>query len=214
ANGPAMRAKLLRLGGQEYRLLITLHHIVSDGWSLGILVREFAALYEAFLKGEASPLPELQFQYSDFSEWQRRRFEDGLFEDQFFYWEQQLKGDLPMLQLPFDRPRLPRQTFRGAVEYFHVSANTTAAINALSRRESATLFMSLLGIFNILLHRYTGKEDILVGVPIANRNQPEFEPLIGCFINMLALRASVSGDMSFEELLADIKEMTLEAYAN
>ncbi|MGE0127952.1 MAG: amino acid adenylation domain-containing protein [Blastocatellales bacterium] len=214
SRGPLLRATLLRLEPERHVVLFTLHHIISDGWSMGVLVREVGMLYEAFASRRPSPLPELPIQYADFAIWQRQWLGGEVLERQLAYWKKQLAGSPPMLALPTDRPRPAMQTFRGCVQSIALPAELSAAIKELSRQSDCTLFMILLAAFKALLHRYTGQEDILVGTVVANRNRAEIEPLIGFFVNTLALRADLSGDPSFRELLSRVRETTLGAYAH
>nr|QEO74622.1 Beta-ketoacyl synthase [uncultured bacterium] len=211
---PMMRATLLRLSQREHVLLVTLHHIASDGWSLGLLIGEFAALYASFAAGEPSPLAPLEIQYADFAEWQREWFRGEVLEAQLAYWKRQLGGSPPVLELPADRPRPAVQTFRGTSKLFTLPQELTDPLKQLSQRESVTLFMTLLAAFKVLLSRYTGETDILVGSVIANRNRVEIEPLIGFFVNTMILRTDLSGDPTFGELLARVRETALGAYAH
>ncbi|MEA2175560.1 MAG: hypothetical protein QOD00_3152, partial [Blastocatellia bacterium] len=214
SRGPMMRAKLLRLSSVEHLLLLTIHHIASDGWSMGVLVREMMAMYEAFSQGQRSTLPGLLIQYADFAFWQREWFQGEILEGQLNYWKQQLGGSLPVLELPSDRPRLPMQTFRGAVQPLLIPKPLTDALRQLGQQESVTLFMTLLAAFKVLLYRYTGETDILIGSSIANRNRIEIEDLIGFFVNMVVLRTDLSGDPTLRELLGRVKEVALGAYAH
>jgi hypothetical protein len=184
AHGPLVRVSLLRLSKEEHVLLVTMHHIISDGWSAGVLVRELVALYEAFSTGKPSPLPELPIQYSDYAVWQRQLLQGDALEAPLSYWKKQL-ADVPVLQLPTDRPRPAVQEFRGATHFFELPPALIEQFRALSRREGATLYMSLLAVFKVFLHRYTGQDDIVVGSPIADRQRPEIEGLIGFFANSL-----------------------------
>ncbi|MBD2039313.1 amino acid adenylation domain-containing protein [Microcoleus sp. FACHB-672] len=213
-NEPLIRAQLVRLAEDEHLFLLTIHHIISDGWSFGLLMRELATIYEAFNAGNPSPLPELSVQYADFAHWQRHWLQDEVLETQLSYWKQQLGGKLPVLELPTDRPRPPLQTFNGAKESLVLSQELSEEIKALSRREGATLFMTLLAAFNTLLCRHSGQEDIIVGSPIAGRNRAEIEHLIGFFVNTLVLRNDLSGNPSFRELLERVREVALGAYAH
>ncbi|MCA1633792.1 MAG: amino acid adenylation domain-containing protein, partial [Acidobacteria bacterium] len=206
-----LRASLLRLGEQDHVVLFTLHHIASDGWSMGVLVREVAALYQSYLKGEESPLEELPIQYADYAAWQRARLQGEALEGQLSYWKRQLSG-LPVLELPTDRPRPAVQSFKGAYESLELGSELSAGLKELSRREGATLFMTLLAGWQALLSRYSGQEDISVGSFIANRNRAETEGLIGFFLNNLALRTDLSGNPTFRELLARVREVALGAY--
>ena len=194
ATGPLLRVQLLRLGEEDHVVLFTMHHIISDGWSLGVLVKEVATLYEAYIKGEASPLPELEIQYADYAVWQREWLQGEVLEEQLSYWQRQLGGELPVLELPTDRPRPAVQSYRGARQSITISAELTQQLKALSQREGCTLFMTLLAAFQVLLSRYTKHDDVVVGTAVANRTRAEVEPLIGFFVNTLALRTNLSGD--------------------
>ena len=213
AKGPLFRAILLRLGEEDHVFLFIMHHVVSDGWSMGVFFRELAALYEAFSSGKPSPLAELPIQYADFAYWQRQWLQGEVLETQLSYWKEQLQG-VPVLQLPTDRPRPAVQTFHGASQSLVLPRSLAEALKRLSRQEGVTLFMTLLAAFKTLLCRYTGQEDIVVGTPMAGRNRVEIEPLIGFFINTLALRTDLSGDSSFRELRRRVREVTLGAYAH
>lgn len=213
-KGPLLRANLLRLGESEHVLLLTIHHIISDGWSVGVFVRELAALYEAYIAGRPSPLPELSIQYADFANWQRDWLQGERLEEQLSYWRTQLADAPPLLELPTDRPRPPLQSFKGAHETLLVSESLSRSLKELSRREGATLFMTVLAAFSTVLYRYSGRGDILVGTPIANRNRAETESLIGFFVNTLIFRTRISDDMTFRELLSEVREVALEAYAH
>ncbi len=213
AKGPLFRAVLIRLSVEEHILLLTIHHIVSDGWSLGVFTSELAALYKAYCNGEASPLPELPIQYADFAHWQRKWLQGEVLENQLSYWRKQLEG-VPMLQLFSDRPRPAVQTFAGANQNKAFSPTLTGALNDLSQRQGVTLFITLLAAFQTLLFRYTGQEDIVVGSPIANRNRTEIEGLIGFFVNSLAMRTDLSGNPSFLELLGRVGEVAFGAFAH
>jgi hypothetical protein len=215
ARGPLLRVALLRWDEEEHMLLLTMHHIVSDLWSIGVCMRELAVLYEAFSSGKPSPLPELPIQYADFACWQRQWLRGETLDNLLSYWKRQLDGAPAFLALPTDHPRPPIQSFRGAAQHFRLSRPLTEALKALSRREGVTLFMTLLAAFQTLLYRYSGQDDILVGTFIANRNQAETEGLIGFFVNNLVLRTDLSGNPSFRELLAArVRKVCLEAYAH
>ncbi|MDZ7965826.1 MAG: amino acid adenylation domain-containing protein [Nostoc sp. DedSLP03] len=214
AQGPLVRATLLRLSKEEHVFLLTMHHIVSDGWSSGVFMRELATLYATFSTDQPSPLPELPIQYADFAVWQHDRLQGELLKTQLNYWKQQLSGDLPVLRLPTDRLRPGIATFTGSKEYFTFSKTLTKALNKLSQQEEATLFMTLLAGFNTLLYRYTEQEDILVGSSIANRNRAELEGMLGFFVNTLVMRNDLSGNPSFRQLLSRVREVTLDAYAH
>ncbi|MDZ7959079.1 MAG: amino acid adenylation domain-containing protein [Aulosira sp. DedQUE10] len=211
---PLLRVKLLRLSEQEHILLFTMHHIISDGWSKGVLIRELAAVYTEFVEKKPSSLPELLIQYADFALWQREWLQGEQLQTQLDYWKQQLRGDLPVLSLPIDRPRPAVQTFAGKTLSFVLPNSLTEELKSLSKQEGVTLFMTLLTGFKTLLYRYTGQADILVGSPIANRNRAEIENLIGFFVNTLVLRTDLSGNPSFRELLKRVREATLGAYAH
>ncbi|HEX9669920.1 MAG TPA: amino acid adenylation domain-containing protein, partial [Thermoanaerobaculia bacterium] len=214
ARGPLVRAALVRLGREDHVLLLALHHIVTDGWSMGVLLREVAVLYRAFAARQPSPLPPLGVQYADFAAWQREWLTGETLATQLAYWREALAGAPAVLELPADRPRPAVQTFRGGTLPFRLPPELTAALHALARRQGVTLFMTLLAGVQALLHRLTGREDLLLGSPIANRNRAEIEGLIGFFVNTLVLRGRPQGEMPFEELLARAGETTLEAYAH
>jgi amino acid adenylation domain-containing protein/non-ribosomal peptide synthase protein (TIGR01720 family) len=213
AQAPLLRAGLLRLGASEWVLLLATHHIVSDGWSMGVLFEELTALYGALAAGRPAALPELPVQYADFAVWQREWLSGAVLEEQLGYWRGRL-ADLPALQLPIDRPRPAVQSYRGACHRFAVPAALQAALRALARERGVTLFMLLLAAFDVLLARYTGQDDLVIGTPIANRNRPELEKLIGFFANTVVMRTDASGDPTFLELLARVKETALGAYAH
>ncbi len=214
ARGPLLRAKLLKLGEEEHVAVLTMHHIISDGWSMEVLIREVAILYEAFSQGRPSPLPELSIQYADFACWQRGWLQGEVLERQLAYWKEQLKDRPLMLDLPTDRPRPAVQSWRGATEKFALPLELSRKLRTLSREEGATLFMTLLAAFQTLLYRYTGQEDISVGTAIANRNRAEIEGLIGFFVNTLVMRTNLSGEPSFREVLKRARKVALEAYAH
>ncbi len=211
-HGPLLKAILLQLQDEEHVLLLSIHHIVSDGSSMAILRRELSILYDAFSAGEPSPLPELPVQYADYALWQRKWLQDEVLETQLSYWKQQLAKAPPALELPADYPRPPVQTYRGARQSLDIPKDVTQALKALSQREGATLFMTLLAAFNTLLFRLTGQDDVIVGTPIAGRNRSEIEGLIGLFLNNLVLRTDLSGQPSFLELLSRVRETALAAY--
>nr|WP_301542280.1 non-ribosomal peptide synthetase [Pyxidicoccus fallax] len=213
-HGPLFRASLLRLAPEDHVLRLTAHHIVSDGWSTGVLVRELAALYAAAVTGHPPQLPPLPVQYADYSVWQRDWLRGEVLEAQLDYWKQQLGGAPPVLELPTDRPRPAVQTFAGAEHSFTLPAELSQRLEALAREHQATLFMVLLTAWHTLLHRYSGQEDLVVGSPIAGRTHAPTEGLIGFFVNTLALRARLSGTDSFAGLLAQVRETTLGAYAH
>ena len=210
-TAPLIRARLLRLAPADHLLVVTMHHIVADEWSLGILWRELAAFYGAPPSGGPADLPQ---QYADFAAWQRARTEAPEVKRQLAFWRERLGGELPALRLPTDRPRPVRQSRRGAMELLTLSAATAEALRQLGRREGATAFVLLLAAFNTLLHRYTGEADLLVGAPVTMRSRPELEGLIGFFVNTLVIRSDLSGDPSFVEVVRRVRGTVLEALAN
>ncbi|WP_414620778.1 aminotransferase class V-fold PLP-dependent enzyme [Calothrix sp. CCY 0018] len=214
AQGPLLRATLLHLSEQQYVLLFTMHHIVSDGWSIGLLIKEVTAHYKAFCKGKPSPLSELPIQCADFAVWQRQWLQGEVLESQISYWRKQLEDAPRVLDLPTDFPRPAIRTFQGATYSFELSQKLSVTLNTLSQQQKSTLFMTLLASFQVLLWRYTGSEDIVVGSPIANRNRDQIKELIGFFLNTLVLRTNLAENPSFEELLNRVREMTLGAYAH
>ena len=213
ARGPLLRAGLIRLSADEHLVMFTMHHIVSDGWSIGVLINEVAALYQAFTAGQPSPLPELQIQYSDYAVWQREWLQGEVLEQQLSYWKQEL-ADATVLELPTDHPRPARQTFRAAQLQFVLSKQLSDSLKALTRGEGVTLFMTLMAAYQTLLHRYTGQDDILVGAPIAGRTRSETEALLGFFVNTLVLRSDLSANPTFRDLLQRVREKTLQAHAH
>jgi acyl carrier protein len=214
AQDRLLRVMLLCSGDQDQTVLFTMHHIITDGWSTGLIVREVTTLYSAFFDGNASELPELPIQYADFAGWQRQWLRGEALDAQLDYWKRYLSGTLPVLELPADRPRPAMQSHRGATLPFGLPAQLTDSLKALSRREGVTLFMTLLAAFKALLYRYTSQEDIIVGTDVANRMRGETEGMIGFFVNQLVMRADMSGDPTFRELLTQVREMTLGAYAH
>src|ERR1044071_3825715 len=213
-QGPLLRVNLLHLGKQGHVLILNMHHIISDGWSMGILIREVATLYEAFSQGKPSPLPELSIQYADYALWQRQWLTGEVLEAQLAYWREQLQGAPAVLELPTDYPRPAVQSFRGATHPIQLSAELTEKLRQLSRAEGVTLFMTLLSAFSVLLSRLSGQDDVVVGTPIANRTRVETEVLIGFFVNTLVLRTKVESGESFQELLRRVREVTLGAYGH
>ncbi|MES1243430.1 MAG: amino acid adenylation domain-containing protein [Acidobacteriota bacterium] len=212
AAGPLLRVMLLELGKEEHLALLTLHHIVSDGWSVGVLFGELAAFYDAFVNGADPALPELPVQYADFAHWQRSWLQGGVLEAELGHWRERLAGAPRTLELPADRPRPTVQTFRGKSRRLGLSPAVSSALAALGRREGATTFMVLLAAFEALLGRHADQDDLVVGSPIAGRNRRETEGLIGFFVNTLALRADLSGDPSFREIVARARRTALDAY--
>jgi amino acid adenylation domain-containing protein len=212
-RGPLLRVKVLRLEEEDHVLLCTMHHIVSDWWSMGILVREVGELYRAYDAGESSPLEELPIQYADFAVWQREWLSGAVLEKELDYWRVQL-AEAESLELPTDHPRPATQSHRGARHHFVIEEAVAEKLRALSQREGVTLFMTLLGGFDVVMSRYSGQEDIVLGTDIANRNRAEIEGLIGFFVNQLVMRVNVKGRESFRELLKRVREVCLGAYAH
>jgi amino acid adenylation domain-containing protein len=210
-TGPLIRVGLFRRGRERHVLLITMHHAVSDGWSMGVFWQELTALYRAFLNGEPSPLPALPIQYADYAAWQREWLKGGELERQLSYWRSHL-ADLALLELPTDRPRTAMQSYRGKGFPLVLDSGLVEGLRALGRGEGATLFMALLAGFKVLLYRYSGQTDIAVGTPLSGRNRSEVEGLLGLFINSLVIRGDVSGNPTFRELLGRIREVSLEAH--
>lgn len=213
-RGPLLRSFLLRLEDEQYVALLTMHHIVSDGWSMGVLVRELGTLYAAYSAGHPSPLPELPLQYADFTMWQSERLRGDRLDSLLDYWKKQLGGNLPVLELPTDHQRAAAFTFKGGVQSFALSPALSESLDVLSKQEGATMFMTLLAAIQLILQRYSGQDDIPVGINIANRAHREIEGLIGFFINNLVLRGDLSANPTFRELLRRTREITLGAYAH
>ncbi|GAB2610894.1 hypothetical protein GCM10027168_49740 [Streptomyces capparidis] len=214
AEGPLLRARLLRTGDAEHVLLLTMHHLVSDRWSLGILLTELSTLYEAFTAGRPSPLPELPVQYGDFAVWQRQRHESGAWDADLAYWREHLAGAPPALELPTDRPRPAVQGFNGGSVPLELPAPVMDGVRDLARRHGATPYMALLAVFTVLLHRHARQDDVVVGVPTAVRGRAELEPLIGYLVNTLPVRTRLDGDPSFAEVLRRVRDACLGAYAH
>ncbi|HEY0603974.1 MAG TPA: amino acid adenylation domain-containing protein [Herpetosiphonaceae bacterium] len=210
-RGPLLRVRLLRQAADEYILLINIHHIVSDGWSNSVLIREIAAHYQAFAANQPSPLPQLPIQYADFAAWQREYLQSEVLDRHMSYWKQQLDGAATVLALPTDRPRPAVQTVAGARHYIRVPQRLTERLKQISQEAGASLFITLLAGFHALMYRYTGQDDILVGSPVANRNRAEVEPLIGFFVNTLVLRSRFTQGITFRELLQQTRQVALEA---
>ncbi len=213
-TGPLLRVRFFRVAPQEHILLLTVHHIVADLWSVAVAVQELVTLYPALRDGGPSPLPDLPIQYADFAAWQRRQIEGPGLADDLAYWMAALDGAPPVLDLPTDRPRPPVQTSRGGSMEFRLPGPLTERLRALSRREGATPFMTVLAAFAVLLRRYSGQEDLIIGAPIANRTRPEIERLVGFFVNTLALRMDLTGNPTFRELLSRVRTACLGAYAH
>ncbi|APR77524.1 Malonyl CoA-acyl carrier protein transacylase [Minicystis rosea] len=214
AAGPVMRATLFSLGPEEHVLLVVMHHIACDGWSIGVIAREVSRLYAAHARGEASPLAELPIQVRDHAAWQRSYLSGAVLDAELAYWTERLAGAARMIELPTDRPRPPVPSRRGALRRFSLDAAATAALRDLARREGMTLFMVLLAAFDVLLHRWSGQRDIVVGTPIAGRTRTEIEGLVGCFVNTLVMRAEIAEGMSFRELLHRVREDAIGAHAH
>lgn len=213
-RGPLFRVQLLRLHDTEHIMLLTLHHIISDGWSIRLLVTEFTELYKGFKTDRPAQLPELSVQYPDYAMWQRQWLEGEVFETQMSYWKKQLGGTLSVLNLPLDRPRPAVLTYEGQEYEFRLPQQLAESLMQLSRQEGATLFMLMLAGFKALLYRYTGEEDLLVGTPIANRKRQEVEHVIGLLVNTLVLRTKVSVETTLQDLLRQVRDAALGAYAN
>ncbi|MBV9230953.1 MAG: AMP-binding protein, partial [Chloroflexi bacterium] len=213
-RGPLLRLRLLRYGDQDHLLLLNFHHIIFDGWSYQVFLKELSAFYQSFVSGSLVRLPALPIQYADYALWQRSWLQGEVLERQLAYWKQQLAGAPAALELPTDHPRPPIQTFQGATYQFALSQQQYEGLKRLSREEGSTLFMTLLASFQVLLSRYSGQEDLVVGTPIANRNQLELEPLIGFFVNTLVLRTDLRGRPTFREVLRRVRKVALEAYSH
>ena len=212
SQAPLLRVTLLQLEEQSYILLLTIHHIISDGWSMGILIRELSSLYQAFCRREPNPLPELPIQYADFAQWQREWLQGEVLTRQLNYWKAQLTDAPRLLELPIDHPRPPVQTFQGRRQQIQLNAELMQQLKTLSKQSEATLFMTLLAAFATLLYRYTSQADIVIGSPIANRNRSQIEPLIGFFVNTLALRVNLDGNPNFKELLTRVRQIVLDTH--
>jgi acyl carrier protein len=211
---PLVRALLLRLDTEDHVLQLTTHHIISDAWSAGIFLQELTALYEAFATGRSSPMPELKVQYADYAAQERQWLQGDVLDTQLAFWRERLQGLPPVIDLPLDHPRPQSRTFTGSCEVLHVSADKLAAIKDLARQEGATLFMALMAVFQTMLSKYSGEEQIVVGTDLANRTMPETERMIGFFINLMAVRTDLSGNPTFRELLARVRDGLLESYAH
>jgi amino acid adenylation domain-containing protein len=218
SQGPLLRTTLLRLSDSEHVLLLTMHHIISDGWSMSIFIREVAALYDAFssslLSSTPSPLPELPLQYADFAHWQRQWLQGDVLESQLSYWKEYLSGAPPVLELPTDHRRPSIQSYRGSSESFVLSRELSESLSEMCRREAVTMFMLLVAAFDVMLWRYTGEGDVVIGIPIANRNRVETEGLIGFFVNTVVMRVEVRGEERFAELMRRVREASLGAYSH
>jgi hypothetical protein len=213
-RGPLMRTALIQSGPEDFVLFLTMHHIITDGWSSGILLRELSILYKSFKTGEQSPLPELPIQYADFACWQRERLSGEVLENGLAYWQEQLDGAPTLLNISTDRPRPAVSTNKGAHQSLSLSKPLSEALKLLSRQAGATLFMTLMAAFQTLLHRYTAENDICVGTPIAGRRWHETQGLIGFFVNTLVIRGRMSDDPTFRELLAQVRHTVLDAFSH
>lgn len=213
-RGPLLRARLVRLNEEHHVLFVTMHHIVSDGWSLDVLWRELLALYDAFASDSPSPLPELPIQYADFAVWQRQWLQGEALESLLSYWKENLSGELPVLQLPTDHPRPANLSVEGAKEILTLPKGLSEDVKTLSRRAGSTLFLTMLAAMKTLLHRYSGQDDLIIATPVANRSRGEIEGLIGFFVNTLVLRTDLSGDPRFRELLTRVRTAAMGAYAH
>lgn len=213
-TAPLIRLKIYKIDKQEHLLLMVVHHTIADGWSLGVFLKELIAFYQATTQGTPVQLTDLPIQYADYAYWQTHSERQKTMESSLFYWKKQLRGELPVLELPTDNPRNPRRTFSGGTYRFDLFKDLTFALEQVCREEDSTLFMGLLTVFYITLHKYSGQEDILIGTPIANRNLQEIEPLIGVFINTLVLRAVFSGNSTFRQLLQHVRKVSLDAFSH
>ncbi|MEH2107766.1 amino acid adenylation domain-containing protein [Nostoc sp.] len=214
SNGPLLRVTLLRLGPESHVLVLIMHHIITDGWSMGIFIQELSNLYRVFTIDSPLLLPELPIQYADFAVWQRQWLTEEIQKQQLNYWKQQLADAPPLLELPTDKPRPPVQTFCGATQEFQIDQNLSKQIKTFSQQSGATLFHTLLAAFVVLMFRYSGQDDICIGSPIANRNRRELEPLIGFFVNILVLRNQIKGNPSFSEFLSQVRQVATSAYTH
>ncbi|MEH2147960.1 amino acid adenylation domain-containing protein [Nostoc sp.] len=214
SNAPLLRVTLLRLGSESHVLVLIMHHIITDGWSMGIFIQELSNLYRGFTLSSPSLLPELPIQYADFAVWQRRWLTEAIQKQQLNYWKQQLADAPPLLELPTDKPRPAIQTFCGATQKFQIDQNLSKQIKTFSQQSGATLFHTLLAAFAVLMFRYSGQDDICIGSPIANRNRRELETLIGFFVNTLVLRNQIKGNPSFTEFLSQVRQVATSAYTH
>ncbi|MFN4877800.1 MAG: amino acid adenylation domain-containing protein, partial [Aphanizomenon sp.] len=206
------QSTLYQLNQNSYILLLNMHHIISDGWSIGILLQELSTLYGAYLAGNKSPLPDLQIQYADYAIWQKEKFTSEIREKQLNYWKQQLADIPPLLELPTDKPRPPIQSFRGGIWEFSINSNLSQKIRTLTQQSDATLFMTMLAAFVILLYRCSGQDDILIGSPMAGRNRQEIQSLIGYFVNTVVLRTKLTGNPNFREILNEVRQVATDAH--
>ncbi|HWX41856.1 MAG TPA: condensation domain-containing protein, partial [Blastocatellia bacterium] len=212
--GPLLRVGVIRLGVEDHVVHVTMHHTITDRWSAAVLEQEMVAIYSAFTEGRPSPLPPIEIQFADFAEWQRDWLQGEVLAAKVDYWKNQLSGAPLVLDLPSDRPRPPFQKFRGARELINLPEPLLKRLKALTQREGVTMFMTLLAAYNLLLYRYTGQEDILVGLAMANRNRPETENMLGYLLNMVIIRARFSARTTFRELLEVVRQSAVGAFAN
>src|SRR5437660_8947811 len=211
---PLFRARVLRIAAEEHVFLCTMHHTITDAWSMQVFVKELSALYDGFVSGTVPKLPELPVQYGDFSEWQQQALQTELIQEQLSYWADKLKGAAPVLDLPQAAPRPNEQTLAGTTRTFPIPRELMTGVSTLATRQNSTVFMLLLAAFKVLLYRYSRQSDLLVGVPVAGRSQVEIEGVIGFFVDTLVLRDDLSGNPRFRDLLARVRETTLGAFAN
>ncbi|UZW58362.1 condensation domain-containing protein [Lysobacter enzymogenes] len=214
AQGPLLRVSLIRLDEHDHTALLEMHHIITDGWSNRLLLREILALYAAISRGEPDPLPAPPIRYADFAVWQRKRLSGAAMDKLVRYWTRQLAGDLPVSQFPADFPRPAVQRYLGRLETRMIAADTSEGVRRLGRRHDCTLFMTLFAAFVVLLQRHTGHDDVVVGTPVANRNRTETESVIGFFVNTLVMRVDASGGPRFSELLERVRKVAIDAYAH
>lgn len=213
-QGPLWRMRLVKLSEEKHVMVLVVHHLMFDGWSRGVLTREVAVLYSAYLKGEPSPLQELPMQYGAYSRRQRESLSGEVLDQQVRYWLEQLEGELPELELPCDHPRPAVTTHRGAVQTLEISKDVAQQVKALSRREGVTSFMTLLAAFQALIYGYTREPDFIVGTPVSGRHRAGTPALVGCFVNIITVRARLVGNPTFRTLLAQTRKLTVEAFAN
>lgn len=211
-KAPLMRCLLFHMEDDHHILLLNMHHIVTDGWSIGVLIKELTLLYDAYIQEKPSPLPELEIQYADFSVWQREWLKGNELDLQLEYWLKQLDGELPVLDLPIDRPRPAIQTYRGSTVKRSLPQELINHLKRWSKNQEATLFFTMLAAFKVWVYRYTGQKELIIGTPISNRSRPDLEHLIGFFVNMLPLRTELTGELSFSEYVNQVKEICLQAY--
>jgi acyl carrier protein len=213
-DGPLIRARILQIGTEEHVLILTMHHIITDAWSMAVFIKDMGALYDAHSHASPSPLEPLTVQYADFAAWEHEQLAGAAMDEQLTYWKRQLRGPVPALSLPEDHPGALAQPNNGARQAFTISTALTAALRDLCQGQNVTLFMTLLAAWQTLLHYYSGQDDILVGSPTANRDQQETQELIGFFVNTLVFRADLSGDPAFSEVLGRVRQVALDAYTH